>query len=318
MIENSVIHACCLDGQGGCSDIDSAAPQSAGGAIEWWHIEYGQAEARSQLQRIGLPAAVVEVMTQHESRPRVLGFDRGLLILLRAVNLNPGSTPDDMVSLRIWIEPGRIVTARQRRLNSVQDLKAALDAGSGPKNEGAFLVALIERIATRIGEVVDHIEERVEQLEDDRATDSELRTEISSLRRQTAALRRFLAPQRDALSAVNRTLGEGIIELDSYEVREQADRITRYVEDLDLVRERTLVLQEELRNRIAQEQNARTYLLTIVAAIFLPLGFLTGVFGMNVAGMPGLESPNGFLYVVGTMLVLGLVLLMLMRWKRWL
>jgi len=56
-----------------------------------------------------------------------------------------------------------------------------------------------------------------------------------------------------------------------YLVREQSDRITRYVEDLDFVRERALVVQEELFNRISQEQNTRTYVLSIVATIFLPI-----------------------------------------------
>ena len=46
-------------------------------------------------------------------------------------------------------------------------------------------------------------------------------------------------------------------------------------------------MQEELMNRIAQEQNARMYVLSIVAAIFLPISFVTGLFGMNVAGLPG-------------------------------
>ena len=52
-------------------------------------------------------------------------------------------------------------------------------------------------------------------------------------------------------------------------MREQSDRVTRYVEDLDLVRERALVTQEELMNRIAQEQNTRTYLFTVVIIIWL-------------------------------------------------
>ena len=108
-----------------------------------------------------------------------------------------------------------------------------------------------------------------------------------------------------------------LVDDDAHYLREQANRITRYVEDLDLVRERALVVQEELLNRIAQEQNARMYLLSIVAAIFLPLSFLTGVFGMNVGGLPGVENKGAFLLVAIGMLAVGVAIVAWMRWKRW-
>jgi len=104
----------------------------------------------------------------------------------------------------------------------------------------------------------------------------------------------------------------------AFELQEQTDRIIRYVEDLDLVRERCLVLQEELMNRIAQEQNARMYVLSIVAAVFLPISFVTGLFGMNVAGLPGAETPTAFALVAGTMLVMAGGSLAYFKLKKWL
>jgi zinc transporter len=93
--------------------------------------------------------------------------------------------------------------------------------------------------------------------------------------------------------------------------------MTRVLEDLDLARERAMVAHEEFVARVAQEQNSRVYLLSIVAAIFLPLSFLTGLFGMNVAGLPGLEDPSAFLVVTGIMLGLAVIALIVFRLKRW-
>ena len=70
-------------------------------------------------------------------------------------------------------------------------------------------------------------------------------------------------------------------------------------------------------NRIAQEQNARMYLLSVVAAIFLPLTFVTGLLGMNVAGLPGTENPNGFLFSAAVMISLGIALGLYFKWKKW-
>ena len=130
-------------------------------------------------------------------------------------------------------------------------------------------------------------------------------------------MRRFLAPQRDALDRLNRQSCEWLTEPDAHSLRQESDRITRYLEDLDLAKERAIVLQEELLSQIAQEQNSRMYVLSVVAAIFLPLTFVTGLLGMNVGGLPGLESKLGFVWSVFVMAVAAVGLVVFFRWKKW-
>jgi zinc transporter len=100
--------------------------------------------------------------------------------------------------------------------------------------------------------------------------------------------------------------------------RAEADRMTRYVEDLDAARERPAVTQEELGNRLSEQMNTRMYVLSIVAAIFLPLGFPTGLFGINVAGIPMAENPEGFVGTVPILLLITALQVVLFRWRRWL
>jgi zinc transporter len=202
---------------------------------------------------------------------------------------------------------------------SVEDVERALLKGEGPKSPGAFVVELIERIADRIGDVVETIGDEMEDLDSRTATDDviDLRRELGDLRRQIATIRRFLAPQRDALDRVYRQPGGFLSDDESLQLREEADRLTRYVEDLDLAREHALVVQEEMLNRVAQEQNDRVYLLSVVAAIFLPLTFVTGMLGMNVGGLPGLESPFGFIWSSALLLLLGAALTLLFKFKKW-
>ncbi len=78
------------------------------------------------------------------------------------------------------------------------------------------------------------------------------------------------------------------------------------------------MVHEELLNRVAQEQNARVYLLSIVAAIFLPITFITGLFGMNVAGLPGIENPRAFWLVAGIMAAVSAGVIVWLRLRRWL
>ena len=81
--------------------------------------------------------------------------------------------------------------------------------------------------------------------------------------------------------------------------------------------QRAIVLQEKLLRHIAQQQNSRMYVLSVVAASFSPLTFVTGLPGMNVGGLPGLEDPGGFLFAVIAMAVAAGAVLAFFRWKGW-
>ena len=311
------VHGLSIDGNGtGHANVDYTDTESP----IWLHLDYSESDCAQTLKLLKLPENVIDSLVRVNTRPRTIVEKEGFLIFLRAVNLNPGDDPDDMVSLRIWLEKNRLITVRQRRVFSIQDLRKDLEDGKGPKNTKELFLTIVERLADRISEYVDAIEEKVGEFEDtiESSNSNKTRVEVSSLRRQSAQVRRYLAPQRDALDSFYRQSQSFLDDAQVYDLHEQTDRIVRYVEDLDLVRERCLVLQEELMNRIAQEQNARMYVLSIVAAIFLPISFVTGLFGMNVAGLPGIDVPMAFNLVAGGMAVVVIGILSYFKLKKWL
>ncbi len=100
-------------------------------------------------------------------------------------------------------------------------------------------------------------------------------------------------------------------------LRETSDRLIRHLEDFDAIRERAAVSQEELQSRLAEQQNVRMYVLAIVAAIFLPLGFLTGLLGINVGGIPGADNPLAFgIFVTFTVLIV-VTQVIFFRMRKW-
>lgn len=315
------LYCCTLDGKGGATDIDHIDSWDAAEGPVWIHIDVDDGQScRWLLRDSGIDGTIADALLESETRPRSIGTDAGLLVVLRGVNTNPGADPEDMVSVRVWIEPDRIVSTRRRRLLSVVDIRNQLADGKGPRTPGEFLAALIGKLADRIGDFVDIIEDDIGDQEEAFAGDdiSEIRETIADLRRQIASVRRFLAPQRDALDRLYRNPGRFLSDSDAQVLREEADRTTRYLEDLDLARERAMVLREEFLGRLAQEQNSRMYVLSVVAAIFLPLTFVTGLLGMNVGGLPGLDDPNGFLMSLGVIVAAALALAAFFRWKKWL
>ena len=104
---------------------------------------------------------------------------------------------------------------------------------------------------------------------------------------------------------------------DRSRLRESADRTTRFVEELDLVRERAIVIQEDLSSRLSEKMDRTMYVLSIVSAIFLPLGFLTGLLGINIGGIPGADYGGAFF--VFCALLVGIVgfQIWLFKSKKW-
>ena len=171
-----------------------------------------------------------------------------------------------------------------------------------------------------MSDTVDNFEDEVARLEDIVLSGKleGLRHEIAGLRKQAITIRRYLAPQREAFNRIYSEQIGWISELNRLRLREVADRQIRHLEDIDAVRERAAMAQEELLSRLSEQLNARSYVLTVVAAIFLPLGFFTGLMGINVGGMPGLENNHAFWVVVGICVGVTVTLAVLFRFKRWL
>ena len=318
-----ILQCCALNGYGGADTVDlrSISQWSSDNGVLWLHLDVNDDASRSWLrEESSLDPIIVDVLLADETRPRSFSTDHGLMVVLRGVNTNPGADPEDMVSIRVWIEKNRVISTRRRRLLSITDIRGMLKEGIGPKSPGNFLSTLVARLADRVGDFIDDIEERVGEAESKMAMQNhtEFRQMVTTLRHQIASVRRFLAPQRDALDRLYRQPGDWLAEADIRDLRDEADRITRYLEDLDLARERTMVLREEFLGQLAQEQNSRMYVLSVVAAIFLPLTFVTGVLGMNVGGLPGLDSPRGFAGSLVVMVLAAIGLVVFFRSKKWL
>ncbi|MDF1654458.1 MAG: zinc transporter ZntB [Coxiellaceae bacterium] len=319
--DDALIAAYLLDGKGGGKEIGwpgiDSWDQSQG--VLWTHLNYNQPESQDWLMtKSGLPHHIAHLMISPETRPRVLVTKRGILMTLRGVNLNPGHDPQDMVSIRVWIDKHRIISSRNRILLSVKDMKSAIDNKTGPTSPADFLLQLNDHLLSRIGNVINDLDSKVEKM--DEAIDStksvRLRSKIADVRRQTVCIRRYLAPQREALYQLQLQNIDLFDKHQMIHLRESTDRIIRYVEDLDSARDRAAITQEELTSRISEQMDKRMYVLSVAAVIFLPLSFVTGLFGMNVGGIPGLNYKHGFFFVCLALLIFGVGMIFAFKKRR--
>lgn len=286
----------------------------------WLHFDYTHPKSQEWLeQKSLLEPLIVEALLSEETRPRANLIHPGLLLSLRGINLIEGADPEDMVAIRVWVEGNLIISTRKRRLLSASDIAAFIDNNQGPETPGEFIAMLAERLITRMQDTIQDTEDKVDTIEEQTLTTESyaLRSEIVELRRGVISLRRHLAPQRDAMLQLQSEKISLFTADDRNYIRETTDHLIRYIEDLDSVRDRAALTQEELVNRLSEQLNSRMYVLSIVAAIFLPLGFLTGLLGINVGGIPGAENPYAFWIFLGGLTFLVGVQAWIFKIKRW-
>ncbi|MET4161874.1 zinc transporter [Marinobacterium sp. MBR-111] len=315
------LHALILDGQGGArslsfEELERWQPEDG---ILWLHLDYTLDSTRQWLEQdSGLPELAIDALLAENTRPRAAILDEHLLLALRGVNTNPGADPEDMVSIRLCVGARLVVSTRKRRLMSVAKLLALFEQGEGPRSSAELVIRLSELLVERMGVTVEELEEQLSDLELDLLTQpgSEMRQAVRSLRRQTVTLRRYFAPQRDAF---NQMLSERLSWFTTemkLELREISDQLLRHIEDLDIIRERAAMAQEELASQQGEQLNQRMYVLSIISAVFLPLGFLTGLLGINVGGIPGADNDYAFLiFLLLLGLLVGGLLILFRRWS---
>lgn len=206
-----------------------------------------------------------------------------------------------MVSLRLWVEGARVVSCGVRPLNALDDVAGMVRGGRAPRSPAEMVAAFSLRIADRAEPVVAELNEKLDEiadrLEDD--TLSETRRALADIRQTATGLRRYIFPQRDALTTFEVEGFDWVSREALSQLREAIDRLTRLSEELDAIRDRAQIVHDQVMDARAERMNTQMLVLTVVSAFFLPIGFLTGLLGVNVGGVPLADSPYGFAIICG-------------------
>lgn len=283
-------------------DLDRRSPEVS----EWLH------------ERTDVPDAVADAMTAEQTRPRCVWHDPARVLILRGVNLTEGAEPEDMLSVRFLILPGLIATLHVGSVKSLADVAAMLGTAEAPSHTGELVLALAERLAERAEPYIDAMLEELDTLEDEIGRRRDFGDRCAALRRRASILRRYFGPQREALAELAAVRDPWMTDDVRDNASELVSRVARFVEDLDATRERASIVADRLAAADAHRMNRIMYTLSLVAGVFLPISFVTGLLGMNVGGIPGIERSNGFLVVCSLLAVVVIIEVWLFRRLRWL
>ena len=312
-----------LDGRGGgrrieWDEVGSWTPE-AEGEVLWVHLCRNKPGVYDWLQdEMDVPEPTAELLTSDATRPRAFREGNTLVATLRGINFNPGAEPEDMVSMQLWSDGQRLITLRRDPLQTPRDTLAEIDRGSGPSDAGALITSLTENMIARMNASIVDMNDHIDLLEEaDPETEAEtMLVKIAVIRRNCLGLQRHMGPQHVAFEAISREAPAWFEDHDRREIAETIARLRRYLDDIDISKESAVVLMDELRARAVASSDRTNYLLTIVAAIFLPLGFLTGLLGINVGGIPGMNDADAFWIVVALCVtIIAAQIVFFWKWK---
>ncbi|NDJ57807.1 zinc transporter ZntB [Enterobacteriaceae bacterium 4M9] len=295
-----------LDGKGGVHDISPDDVYDKSHPC-WLHLDYTQAESAQWLATTALlPNAVREALAGESNRPRVSRQGDGTLITLRCINGSTNERPEQLVAVRVYIDEHLIVSTRRRRVLALDDVVGDLEEGTGPVNSGSWLVEVCDALTDHASEFIEDLHDKIMDLEDD-LLDQQVppRGALALIRKQLIVMRRYMAPQRDVYARLASERLNWMNDDERRRMQDIADRLGRGLDEIDACIARTAVMADEIAQLMQESLTRRSYTMSVMAMIFLPSTLVTGLFGVNLGGIPGNEWRYGF-----SLFTLLLVLLM--------
>lgn len=304
------------DGSGLAMDTRSALTWIAGSdrpetsGFVWLHFNLSQASTEKWLhQNLPLSQLFIESINDGSRSTRVELDDDTLVAVVNDVHYDFDFEPSDISTLWLSVGPHLVVSARLQPLRSIDRLRDAVKKGARLRSSIDLLVHLMHDQGDVLVNIVRGTSARVDEIED-KLLAGKLETKrasLGSLRRLLVRLQRLLAPEPAAMFRLLKSPPVWMQQDDVEDLRQSTEEFNVTLSDMTALQERIKLLQEEIAGRVAEANNRSLFVLTIVTVLALPINIMTGMFGMNVGGIPLAEHPWGFWLVVSLITLITLV-----------
>jgi zinc transporter len=254
----------------------------------------------------------------HRSRSIVLD-DRALVLLSLAREGDEADNPGKQF-MALWIEAKRVIVASELKVLDILNIERWHKSHHGPLTPADLVARLGLRSADRIEPVIERLGDQLDRVEETLFAHpiADARKKLTAVRHNIITIRRILWPQRDVLNTLEIEDLSFLTARDRTRLRESSSRLERLGNELQALSERAVLVHEQIEDTRAEQMNKTMLLLTAVTVILLPLTVISGILGMNVAGIPFAQSPWAFWVVLAVLAAVGIGLYLLMKRVKWL
>ena len=296
---------------------------ATGEGLLWVDIEENTSEDAQFLTDVFCfhPLVIADCVSKNIHPPKIDEFEDYIFIIIHGINYYIESDIVETTEMALFIGKNYVVSSHDVPSRSIASVMGRVKADGRPMRRGADMLAhdIMDALVDNIMPTIDELNEKCADIEAEVVEHprKETLSSILQLKRSVLALNRVMSPQRELVS----TLARG----DYAVISEKAQIYYRNIYD-HLVRIETLT--QNLRDladsalatylsSVSNRMNEVMKVLSVVAAIFLPLALVAGIYGMNFAYMPELQWRYGYFGAIGGMAALATSLVVYFRKKKW-
>ena len=296
----------------------SGPSRDAGHSLECLVLDGKQEADREWIRKeSGLEESVRELVSTAPTRSG--RSQTGSSIILSLVRTEDANS-DALISVSVLIEANRVLAVCHGTGALVENALARHAAQEGGGSISRLLPVIVTALVRPLEPEIARLADTIDDLEDKAMAEGEegFDESVVLVARRLLALRRYLVPMRDELSYLAFNPEELPGTAEPRYLRRAAEYPGRLINALDSAHQRINLVLEQLRKRDDGRMARSMHKLTIVGTVFLPLSFITGLLGINVAGVPGEHDPLAFWLVCGFLILVAVGAIVVIRWRKWL
>ncbi len=303
--------------------IDECFPFKVSPTVTWINIEGIDPRAIQTIdEHFGVHALVSEDIVNVGQRPKMEDYGDYIYIVLKMIYFNEkvNEIIDEQISLIVGAN--FVISIQEKEGDIFDPIRQRIRSSKGRiRTMGAdyLAYALLDAIIDNYYVVLEKRGEDLENLEDEIMANpsNEIGQKIHQLKRDMIYLKRQIWPLREVVSGLQRNESKLISKQTGVYLRDLYDHTIQVMDTVESFREMLSGLHDSYLSGISNKMNEVMKVLTIFAAIFIPLTFLAGVYGMNFEFMPELKWKYGYFMLLGLMAVCGLGMVVYFKRKKW-
>lgn len=285
------------DGSAEQLDVDQPIEERHDGWL-WLHFNLANQRACHLVASlIAVPAAAALLEAAHH-REQIHVAENCIFGIIADLDRGLETTTGEIGHLHFTMTERLLISGRRRALSAVEAARRTLLGGRKLPTVAALLELVVEHIAEAIDKFADELADELDLIEEKLLAPAltDERQRLAKIRKASVRLHRQLARLRTSFRRFELEAGDEL----GAGLRLATGRLLQRLDGLDhdivAMRDRAHLLQEEVTLKLGEETNRNLHLLAIVTTVFLPATLVTGIFGMNVKGLPLTEDDGGFLW----------------------
>ncbi len=267
------------------------------------------------------PLVLEDILTTQQL-PNTEDYEQYIFFTLKMISINPKNQRIELEHVSFILGYRYLISFQERKADVLEPVRQRLTNAKGrirSRGSDYLLYALIDVIVDNYYLVTENLNERINDLEVELIDDPDQSSieKITAYKKQLIQLKKVIYPLREALRKLIKDEDQLIAPATVHFYEDIISNVEHIINTMEIQREMLTGLMELYMSTISNKMNNVMKTLTIIATIFIPLTFVAGVYGMNFKYMPELEWHWGYPTILGVMFVLGMVMFIYMKSRKW-